>query len=77
MKWVNFGPSDFAKAISPFGQRDKMRQATAMTSTVYSLMDDNRDELLAPFETGVWIVLIIASAAILGLIFWLGYSILL
>jgi len=40
-------------------------------------MDDNRDELLAPFETGVWIVLIIASAAILGLIFWLGYSILL
>jgi hypothetical protein len=40
-------------------------------------MEDNRDKLLAPFETGVWIILIVVSAGILGLIFWLGYSILL
>jgi len=40
-------------------------------------MENNRDKLLAQFETGVWIFLIVVAAAILGLIFWLGYSILL
>ena len=44
---------------------------------ILSAMDDNRDKLLAHFETGVWIFLIVVSAAILGLIFWLAYSILL
>jgi hypothetical protein len=41
-------------------------------------MDDrrwSRDELLKEYEAGVWIFLIILAAAILGLIFWLGYEI--
>jgi hypothetical protein len=41
-------------------------------------MDDrhwSRDELLKGYEAGVWIFLIILAAAILGLIFWLGYEI--
>lgn len=48
-----------------------------MIGTYILRMDDNWEEMLAKFETGVWIFLIVASAAILGLILWLGYSILL
>jgi hypothetical protein len=54
-----------------------MRQATLMIGTYILRMDDNWEEMLAKFETGVWIFLIVVSAAILGLILWLGYSILL
>jgi hypothetical protein len=37
----------------------------------------SRDELLKSYETGVWVFLIIAAAAFLGLILWMGYTILL
>jgi len=36
----------------------------------------NPDELLSKYEAGVWI-LALAALAILGLIFWLGYMVLL
>jgi hypothetical protein len=36
-----------------------------------------RNELLQKYETGVWLLLILAAAAFLGLIVWMGYSILL
>ena len=35
-----------------------------------------REELLKRYETGVWVFLIVAAAAFLGLIFWMGYMIL-
>jgi len=34
-------------------------------------------ELRAKYGTGVWILLIVAVAAFLGLILWMGYTILL
>jgi hypothetical protein len=37
----------------------------------------SRDELLKRYETGVWVFLIVAAAAFLGLILWMGYAILL
>jgi hypothetical protein len=37
----------------------------------------SRHELLKSYETGVWVFLIIAAAAFLGLILWMGYAILL
>ena len=37
----------------------------------------NPDELLSKYEAGVWIFLAPAALAILGLIFWLGYMVLL
>jgi hypothetical protein len=40
-------------------------------------MEDDwfRDRLLEKYASGIWVLLIIVSAAILGLIFWLGYVI--
>ena len=43
-----------------------------------SCMENNhwsRDQLLAKYETGVWIFLIIAAAAFFGFILWLGYMV--
>jgi hypothetical protein len=43
-------------------------------------MEDNhwlRDDLLQKYEAGVWIFLIVAAAAFLGFILWLGYKVLL
>jgi hypothetical protein len=36
-----------------------------------------RQGLLAKYETGIWVLLIVAVAAFLGLILWMGYTILL
>ena len=36
----------------------------------------SRDEWFKTYETGVWVFLIIAAAAFLGLILWMGYAIL-
>jgi hypothetical protein len=39
-------------------------------------VEDNhssRDDLLKKYEGGVWIFLILAVAALLGFILWLGY----
>jgi hypothetical protein len=33
----------------------------------------SRDDLLKKYESGVWIFLIVAVAAFLGVILWLGY----
>ena len=38
--------------------------------------DRFRDEWLKSYESGVWVVLIVAAAAFLGLILWMGYTIL-
>ena len=40
-------------------------------------MDDDwfRVQVLEKNESGIWMLLIIVSGAILGLIFWLGYVI--
>jgi hypothetical protein len=37
--------------------------------------DDNFPDILARYETGVWIALLVAAAAIFGLILWLGYMV--
>ena len=37
----------------------------------------NPDELLSKYEAGVWIFLALIALAILGLISWLGYMVLL
>jgi hypothetical protein len=42
-------------------------------------MEDNdwfRNDLLLRYESGVWVLLIVVAAGILGLIFWLGYQVL-
>jgi len=35
-----------------------------------------RNDLLYKYETGVWVLLIVVAAGILGLIFWLSYQLL-
>ena len=37
----------------------------------------SRDDWLKSYETGVWVFLIVAAASFLGLILWMGYTILL
>jgi len=37
----------------------------------------SREKLLKSYETGVWVFLIVVAAASLGLILWMGYTILL
>ena len=37
----------------------------------------NAEELLSKYEGGVWVFLALVALAILGLIFWLGYVVLL
>jgi hypothetical protein len=37
--------------------------------------DDRFTDILDKYETGVWIFLMVAAAAIFGLILWLGYMV--
>jgi hypothetical protein len=42
-----------------------------------SCMENNdwfRNDLLLKYEAGVWVLLIVVAAGILGLIFWLSYQ---
>ena len=44
-----------------------------------SCMENNhwfRNDLLYKYEIGVWVLLIVVAAGILGLIFWLSYQLL-
>jgi hypothetical protein len=42
-----------------------------------SCMENNHWFRNDQYETGVWVLLIVVAAGILGLIFWLGYELLL
>jgi hypothetical protein len=37
--------------------------------------DEQLPDILAQYQTGVWIALLVAAAAIFGLILWLGYMV--
>lgn len=55
-------------------------QAEGANAVAGSCMENNhwfRNELLLKYEAGVWVLLIVVAAGILGLIFWLGYELLL